>query len=96
MDWNFDDQQFDIDIDPGEPVFPLNIVCKLVSIQYWTLHDIIDEGLLVVQEEGRRKLLSHNDIRRLNLIKYLMEEEGVNIKGIKIILQLREEQQDED
>ena len=45
MDWDFEDDQFDIDIDPEMPVFPLNIVCKLVEINYWTLHDIINEGL---------------------------------------------------
>ena len=95
MDWDFDDEQFEIDIDPMMPVFPLNIVCKLIQMNYWTLHDIINEGLLETIKRGRRKLLSHNDIKRLKMIQYLLEEEGVNIKGIKIILRLKEEKEEE-
>ena len=95
MEWDFDDEQFDIDIDPMLPVFPLNVVCKLLQMNYWTLHDIINEGLIETIEQGRKKLLSHNDVRRLKIIKYLLEEEGVNIKGIKIILHLREEKEED-
>ena len=95
MDWDFDDEQFDFDIDPALPVFPLNIVCKLLQMNYWTLHDIINEGLLQAYKKGKRKLLSHKDIKRLKIIKYLLEEEGVNIKGIKIILHLRDEKEED-
>ena len=94
MDWDFDDEQFDVNIDPEEPVFPLNIVCKLLELNYWTLHDIINEGLLRPQKKGKSKLLSRRDVRRLNIIKYLMVDEGVNIKGIKIILEIREQQEE--
>jgi MerR family transcriptional regulator/heat shock protein HspR len=85
-------EQFDIEIPPDEPVFPLNIVCKLLDMHYWTLQEILKEGLIRPKKKSKRKkLFSYKDIKRLKYIKYLMEERGVNIKGIKVIFEMREE-----
>ena len=92
MGEKWDDEQFDIDIPLDEPIFALNVVCDLLHIQYWTLHQIVEEGLIEpVKRKKRKKLFSYRDVRRLKYIQYLIEEKGVNIQGIKVILEMEEE-----
>lgn len=92
MKWEEIEEQFDFDIPFDEPVFPVNIVCKLLNMQYYMLHEIVKEGIL--SQKGRKKekkkLFSVKDIKQLKYIKHLVEEEGVNIKGVKVILRITE------
>ena len=83
----FNIDEFDVEIDPEEPVYPLNVVCRLLDLNYWTLHEIIEEGL--VHYRKKNKLFSYRDIKRLKYIKYLIEDRGVNIKGIKVIFEIK-------
>jgi len=86
----FDIDEFDVEIDPQEPVYPLNVVCRLLDLNYWTLHEIVEEGLVHCEEKSRKnKLFSYRDIKRLKYIKYLIENKGVNIKGIKVIFEIK-------
>jgi len=81
-----------IAIPEDEPVFPLNVVCHLLHLQYWTLHEILKEGILEPQKQAKKKkLFSYQDVKRLKYIKYLIEDKGVNIKGVKIILEMEHE-----
>jgi DNA-binding transcriptional MerR regulator len=90
MLWEDIEKQFSLDIPIDEPIFPVNIVCKLLDMQYYTLHEIVKEGILTKSKEKKKKLFSFKDIKQLKYIKYLVEEEGVNIKGVKIILEIKE------
>lgn len=90
MKWEEIEEQFGLEIPVDEPIFPVNIVCKLLDIQYYTLHEIVKEGILSEVKKRKKKLFSFKDIKRLKYIKYLVEEEGVNIKGVKVILELTE------
>jgi MerR family transcriptional regulator/heat shock protein HspR len=83
----------EIDIPPDEPVFPLNVVCNLLHLHYWTLHDILREGILEPKKKGKnKKLFSYKDIKQLQYVKYLIEDKGVNIKGVKVILEMEGEE----
>jgi len=83
-------KDFDVEIPAEEPVFPLKIVCSLLDMHYWTIHDILKEGLLKPKKKAdRKKMFSHEDIKVLKYIKYLMEDKGVNIKGVKVILEMK-------
>ncbi|MCF7887523.1 MAG: MerR family transcriptional regulator [Candidatus Omnitrophica bacterium] len=92
MNWRKIEEQFDLDIPVDEPIFPVNIVCKLLDIQYYLLHEIVKEGILSEAEKDKKKLFSLKDMRQLKYIKYLIENEGVNIKGVKVILEIKEEE----
>jgi MerR family transcriptional regulator/heat shock protein HspR len=88
----FNEDDFDVEIEPDDPVYPLNVVCRLLDMHYWTLHDILEEGILKPKKAGKRKkLFSHEDVKRLKYVKYLIEEKGVNIKGIKVIFEIKKE-----
>jgi DNA-binding transcriptional MerR regulator len=90
MDWKKIEEQFDLDIPVDEPIFPVNIVCKLLDIQYYLLHEIVKEGVLAEAKKTKKKLFSLKDMKQLKYIKHLVEEEGVNIKGVKLILEIKE------
>ncbi|MBU2102170.1 MAG: chaperone modulator CbpM [Candidatus Omnitrophota bacterium] len=86
-------EQFEISIPPDEPVFPLNVVCQLLHFHYWTLHELLKEG--VIQPTGkakRKKLFSYKDVKRLKYVQYLMQDKGVNVKGVKVILEMENEE----
>jgi DNA-binding transcriptional MerR regulator len=90
MKWKDLEEKFDLDIPIEEPIFPVNIVCKLLDIQYYMLHEIVKEGILDKKEKEKKKLFSLKDIKQLKYIKYLVEDQGVNIKGVKVILEIKE------
>lgn len=89
MKWEEIEERFDFDIPVEEPIFPVNIVCKLLDIQYYTLHEIVKEGILEKVKKRKKKLFSFKDMKKLRYIKYLLEDEGVNIKGVKVIFELK-------
>ncbi len=83
---------FDVKIPENEPIYPLNIVCKLLKMHSWTINEIIKEGIVHPKKIGKRKkLFSYKDICRLKYVKYLIEKKGVNIQGVKVILEIRKE-----
>ena len=94
-----DDRELDrfvVVIPEDEPVYPINIVCRLVHMQYWTIHELMKEGVLKPEKKKKAakatKLFSQADINRLNYIRYLMDERGVNVKGVKVILEISNEE----
>lgn len=86
----WDDFNDELEIPEEEPIFPLSSILRLLDIDYYHLHEIIKEGLVKPKKIGKRKkLFSKRDIKCIKYIHYLMEEEGVNIKGVKIILKMQ-------
>ncbi|WP_216827900.1 MerR family transcriptional regulator [Alkalihalobacterium elongatum] len=72
------------------PLFPIGIVKQLTElsarqIRYYEEHELVHP----VRTNGNQRLFSFNDIDRLLEIKSLIEQ-GINISGIKKILELNE------
>ena len=77
-------------IDPGEPVYVIGVVSRLVRIPIWTLRIIDREGLVKPKRRvGRARLYSLVDIQRLIQIRHLCMDEGVNWQGVRVILRMR-------
>lgn len=92
MRWEEFEKKFDVCIPEDEPVYPVNVVCSILHLQYWTVHELMREGVVPKSKKLKNsKLLSHKDIRRLKYVKYLMEEKGVNVKGVKVLFQMHED-----
>ena len=84
---------FDIRISPDEPVYVISVVSKLCDIPVWTLRALDKAGIVTPKRIGKKsRLYSLKDIRRLEYIHYLMEDKGVNIHGVKIILEMEVEE----
>ena len=83
-------QQANFDIDPVEPVYVIGVVSRLVRLPIWTLRILDREGVVIPKRrEGRARLYSLCDVRQLVQIGQLIVEEGVNIQGVRVILQAR-------
>jgi MerR family transcriptional regulator/heat shock protein HspR len=75
-----------------EPVYLISVVAKLMNIHPQTLRQYEREGLLKPSRtEGRMRLYSQRDIDKLKVILTLARDMGVNLAGIDIILQLKQE-----
>ncbi|MDD2751995.1 MAG: MerR family transcriptional regulator [Candidatus Omnitrophica bacterium] len=82
---------FDVYISPDEPVYVISVVSKLVDLPVWTLRQLDKAGVVCPKRIGKKsRLYSLKDVKRLEYVHYLMEEQRVNIHGIKIILKTEE------
>ena len=79
-------------IAPEEPGYIIGVVSRLVRIPIWTLRVLDREGLVKPKRRGgRARLYSLHDVRRLIQIRALMVEQGVNVSGVRVILNLTAE-----
>ena len=77
------DQQSD------EPVYVISIAAKLAGLPSWTLRVLDKEGVVRPKRTATdRRLYSDRDISLLARIRYLTEERGVNMNGVKLILEM--------
>jgi len=88
---NNSQNNFGVPIDPEAPLFIITIVSEMVDIPIWTLRKLDDMGIVQPERKGKRiRCYSHNQIQTLSYIHYLMEEKGVNISGIRVILEMKD------
>ncbi len=80
------------EIDPNKPVFPISVVADILQVHQRTLRIYNEEEILVpARSPKNRRLYSINDIEKGKFVQYLSRELGINIIGIKIILELLKE-----
>jgi MerR family transcriptional regulator, heat shock protein HspR len=71
------------------PVYTLSITAGLSGIPVHSIRQYIDKGLIIpFRKESNRNLFSQVDILRLKYIHKLLNEDGLNIAGIRAILAL--------
>ena len=74
---------------PNEPVYVISIAAKLAGLPSWTLRVLDKEGIVRPQRTAKdRRLYSDRDIALLARIRYLTEERGVNMNGVRLILEM--------
>ncbi len=72
-----------------EPVYVISIAAKLAGLPSWTLRVLDKEGVVRPKRTLKdRRLYSDRDISLLARIRYLSEERGVNMNGVKLILEM--------
>jgi MerR family transcriptional regulator/heat shock protein HspR len=76
-----------------EPVYVISVAAKLAGLPTWTLRVLDKEGIVRPQRTVKdRRLYSDRDIARLARVRYLTEERGVNMNGVKLILEMEEQE----
>jgi MerR family transcriptional regulator/heat shock protein HspR len=74
------------------PVYVISVAAKLTGLPAWMLRLLDQEGIVVpTRTDKNRRLYSDDDIARLERIRHLTEERGVNMAGVKVILEIEEE-----
>ncbi len=75
-----------------EPVYLISVVATMLEIHPQTLRQYEREGLVEPSRtQGRMRLYSLRDIDRMKLILRLTRQMGVNLAGVDIVLQLKEQ-----
>src|SRR2546423_15080216 len=78
-----------LDRDPERPVYVISVAAGIVSVHPRTLRIYEDEGLIApARTPSNIRLYSENDIRRVLWIRYLTQERGVKLAGIRIPFEL--------
>ena len=73
----------------SEPVYVISVAARLAGLPCWVLRVLDQEGIVVpVRTESNRRLYSDADIKTLGYVRHLTEERGVNVAGVKVILEL--------
>lgn len=77
-----------------EPLYVISIAARLAGLPLWTLRVLDKEGIVRPQRTvSDRRLYSDRDIASLARVRYLTEERGVNINGVKLILEMELERE---
>jgi MerR family transcriptional regulator/heat shock protein HspR len=71
------------------PVYTLGTISDLSGIPVHSIRQYVDKGLIIpFKKESGRHLFSKIDLLRLKYIQKLLEEDGLNIAGIRAIFSL--------
>ena len=81
--------QVDLDLDETTPVFVISVAAQLAGMHPQTLRQYDRLGLVSPgRTSGRGRRYSARDVAMLREVQRLSQEEGVNLAGIKRILEL--------
>jgi len=80
----------DQDPDRDEPCYVISIVAKLVDLHPQTLRRYEEKGLIRPARASGRRLYSLRDIERVRRINRLVNDLGVNLAGVEVILNMSE------
>ena len=72
-----------------EPCYVISIAAKMIGVHAQTLRYYERAGLVEPSRSGgNKRLYSHRDIERLRQIKTLIDDLGVNLAGVEVILRM--------
>ena len=68
----------------ARPLYPLRVTAELSNTSVYSIRQYIDRGLIIpYRTETKRHLFSDVDIARLKCIRKRLDENGLNLAGIK-------------
>ncbi|NNG20951.1 helix-turn-helix transcriptional regulator [Naumannella sp. ID2617S] len=79
-------------VDRDAPIFVISVAAKLAGMHPQTLRSYDRMGLVQPRRtSGRGRRYSPRDVAKLRLIQRLSQDEGINLQGIRRILELEAE-----
>ena len=80
-----------MNFDESEPCYVISVVARMLGVHAQTLRYYERAGIIEPsRSRGRVRLYSNRDIEKLRHIRTLMDDLGVNIAGVEVILRLTE------
>jgi MerR family transcriptional regulator/heat shock protein HspR len=70
------------------PRYFISIAAELARVHPRTLRIYDEEGLVCPHRRNNLRLYSEADIQRVRIIRFLTRRQGVNLAGVRVILQL--------
>lgn len=75
-----------------EPLFQISVVSRMVGLHQQTIRSYERVGLIEpARSAGNTRLYSQEDIERLQQVVRLVNDLGVNLAGVEVILRMREQ-----
>lgn len=75
-----------------EPLYTIGVVSRMLNCEPSTLRRYENAGLVRPgRTEGNTRLYSNNNIRTLRAVHKLMDEDKLNVHGVRMVLRLQEE-----
>ncbi|MGJ3508003.1 heat shock protein transcriptional repressor HspR [Enemella sp. A6] len=79
-------------VEPDAPVFTISVAARLAGMHPQTLRSYDRMGLVSPHRtRGRGRRYSPRDVNRLRLVQRLSQDEGINLEGIRRILEMADE-----
>lgn len=80
----------EIYISIDEPVFTTGVVCRLLDMPVWVLKQLDSEHIVSPprKSEGQARLYSKRQLKMVKHCWYYINEHGVKINGLKVILKM--------
>jgi MerR family transcriptional regulator/heat shock protein HspR len=76
----------------NEPRYVISIAARMVGVQTHTLRYYERVGIVEPRRSrGNIRLYSENDIAHLRRVKTLMDDMGVNLAGVEVIMRLMQQ-----
>ncbi len=80
-----------MNMNDSEPCYVISVVAKMLGVHAQTLRYYEKAGLVEPsRSKGRVRLYSNKDIERLRQVRTLMNDLGINLAGVEVILRLNE------
>ncbi|MGQ9517324.1 MAG: heat shock protein transcriptional repressor HspR [Anaerolineae bacterium] len=84
-------EEIEVILDDDEPCYLISVAAQMVQVHPQTLRRYEEWGLVKPARVSGKRLYSPREIRRLRKIVRLMEDLGVNLAGVEIILRLTDQ-----
>ncbi len=76
-------------IDSDEPVFVISVAARMIGVRTQTLRYYERLGLVSpARTPGNQRVYSRRDVARVQHIRRLMDDLGVNLAGVEVVLKL--------
>jgi MerR family transcriptional regulator/heat shock protein HspR len=76
----------------SEPLYVISVASRLLKLHPQTLRKYEREGFVAPSRTaGNLRLYSSEDIDRLKQVKHLVEDQGINLAGVQLALQMTQE-----
>ncbi len=75
-------------VDNSEPIYPISVAAKLLSVHARTLRIYEEEGLVKPARQKSKRYYSNDDIEWIRCLRALIHDKGISIPGIKMLLEL--------
>lgn len=82
-------------LEPDTPVYVISVAADLIGVHPRTLRIYEERGLLSPVRRRRIRLYSQRDMQRVRLIRFLTEERGLNLAGVRMLLEVQEHYHEE-
>ena len=81
-----------MNLDDTEPCYVISVAARMVGVQTHTLRYYERVGIIEPsRSRGNIRLYSERDIARLRRAKTLMDDMGVNLAGVEVIIRMMQQ-----